>query len=119
MRINSPEEKILREKIENELLYLGYNLSHVGTRYLVEIIELLYNDDTSENLEKNFYPIISEKYNKSINNIKNNIFNATNLMFTYCSNEKLLKYFGIVELIKPSPKLVMFTVLSKIQRNEC
>lgn len=104
---------LLTSTINNELEYIGYNLSYTGTKYLSECIALMYgNYKISENLNKNIYPIIAQKHNKNINNIKCNIMTATNSMFYECSETKLQKYFNTS--LRPGPKSVICTVLNKL-----
>lgn len=64
-----------------DLQEMGYNFKYRGTLYILDAIEYIYksnNMDLLENLEKNVYNIIANKYNKSINNIKTNIIKSTN-----------------------------------------
>lgn len=114
-KITSLNNCILLSKINKELKYIGYNLSYVGTKYLAECIALIYNNyDSSENLNKNIYPIIAKKYHKSVNNIKCNITSATNSMFYECDEDRLKKYFNFYTVCRPKPKVVIYTVLNKI-----
>lgn len=107
----------LTNKINNELEFIGYNLSYNGTKYLCECIAFLYNNSkTSENLNKNIYPVIAKKYNKTVNNVKCNITSATYNMFYNCDEERLKNYFCFYTASRPNPKLVMFTVLNKITK---
>lgn len=106
---------ILLSKINRELEYIGYNLSYNGTKYLSECIALIYNNyDSSENLNKNIYPIIAKKYHKTINNVKCNIMTATNSMFYECDESRLKNYFNFYTTARPKPKLVIYTVLNKL-----
>lgn len=106
---------VILKKIKKELQYLKYDFSHNGTQYLIDSIMIVYqNINDSENLNKNVYPILSKKYNKSINNIKVNISNATNSMFYECDMNILKDYFNFYYDCKPKTKLVIFTILNKI-----
>ncbi len=106
---------ILLNKINKELEYLGYNLSYNGTKYLSESIALIYNNyGNSENLNKNVYPILANKYNKTISNIKCNITIATNSMYYNCDENRLINYFNFYTADRPKPKLVIYTVLNKL-----
>lgn len=113
-------EDIIRGKINNELKYLGYNPSYIGTKYLIEAIYILYNSDNyyNNNLEKDIYPIIARKYNKSINNIKCNIINSTNAMYFDSEEEKLMNYLKEYSLPKPGPKKIILSILETIKHNE-
>lgn len=114
-KTSNSNNSILVSKINKELEYLGYNLSYNGTKYLSECIALIYNNyGNSENLNKNVYPIIANKYHKTINNIKCNITSATNSMYYNCDETRLLNYFSLYTLDRPKPKLVIYTVLNKL-----
>ena len=105
----------LLAKINKELEFIGYNMSYTGTKYLSECIALIYaNQDYSENLNKNIYPIIAKKYNKTINNVKCSITCATTSMFYDCDETRLKNYFNFYTIIKPKPKVVIYTILNKI-----
>lgn len=105
-----------RDQIMQELKYIGYNIEYIGTKYLVEtILELYRNRDLMlDNLQQDIYPILSTKHNKSVHNIKCNITWATDNMYCECDSDRLKKYFGFYDDIKPTAKIVALTVLSKI-----
>lgn len=114
-KISKLNDSILTNKINKELEYLGYNLSYNGTKYLAECIALIYNNyGNSENLNKNVYPIIANKYHKTINNIKCNITTATNSMYYSCDETRLINYFNFYTPDRPKPKLVIYTILNKL-----
>lgn len=83
--INRNIDKI-KFQISNELTSIGYSLSHNGTLYLIDSIEMLYlrGGDLIKNLNKYIYPIIAKRYNQSINNIKTSIVRATESMYYNC-----------------------------------
>ena len=106
----------IKSKIERELIILGYKSFYIGTRYLVDAIYLLYTYNTPNIvLEKDIYPIIAQKYNKSVNNIKCNIINATNIMYYDCDEKKLDNYLKTP--FKPSPKKVISMVTYYLRRS--
>ncbi|MCR5187068.1 MAG: sporulation initiation factor Spo0A C-terminal domain-containing protein [Clostridia bacterium] len=108
----------IQKRIINELLGIGYNIKYKGTQLLAEAICIAYesrNLAIVENLEKNIYVILAEKYNKSIECIKMNIANATNIMYSVCEEKKMKAYFHIVDDYKPTPKYVIVIILSKIE----
>jgi len=109
-------ENDVRDKINNELSYLGYNLKHYGSKYIAETIFILYTarDYCDENLEGKIYPVVAKKFEKTINNIKTNIKNATDIMYYECEEEVLRKYLGHCYFSKPKPKEVMLNVLKRI-----
>lgn len=98
-----------------ELTNLKYNFKHNGTTYIYETILLIIDSNdicVMDNLEKNVYSILAKRYNKSINNIKSSIVKATNIMYNECRMEYLLKYFSFENDTKPTPKLVISTIIN-------
>lgn len=114
--IETKDKENKRKEIIKELKYIGYNLEYVGTNYLADTILEIYSskDQMRDNLQKEIYPIISQKYNKTVHNIKCNINRATDCMYYECDSERLKKYFGFYDDAKPTAKIVAFTVLNKI-----
>lgn len=106
----------LDKNILKELEYLGYNLSHCGTKYLLDCIKIDYikYDGEAENITKQIYPIISKKYHKTNFSIKNNIIKATDYMYNECEEKKLLKYFHYIVDTKPTPKTIIKTIVRKL-----
>lgn len=103
------------EKILNELLFLNYNNSLKGTKYLIDTIKYVYYDrDSIDNLEKFVYPKVAQKYNEKLCNIKCRIGKATMLMYYNCEIEKLKNYFNLDIDIKPKIKTVIDTIVRKI-----
>ena len=110
------QKDILKNKIIKELLYLGYDMSHKGTEYLADCINYVVTNNYKyfENLEKEIYPIIAQKYNANVRNIKSNIIRANNEMYCECEVEKLKNYFNFSKDHKPKIKVVIKTILNKI-----
>lgn len=103
------------ERILNELLFLNYNISLKGTKYLIDTIKYVYYDRYSiDNLEKFVYPSVAQKYNEKLCNIKCRIGKATMLMYYNCEIEKLKEYFNLDIDIKPKIKTVIDTIVRKI-----
>ncbi len=110
------EEKIIKERIRQELEYIGYNPLHLGTKYLLETIYVLHTleDYYDDNLEKDIYPIVANKYGKTMNNIKCNIRNATDIMYYENDEEKIRLYLGDYISVKPKAKKIISRILNKI-----
>ena len=109
------KKEVIDKKILNEVLYLGYDISHKGTKYLVEVIKYVFNDECSlDNLEKFVYPIIAKKYHDTLYNIKCRIHRETNLMYCNCEIEKLKKYFKMEVDMKPKIKTIITMILKNI-----
>lgn len=104
--------------VYKELQKLKYNVKHKGTKYIFEAILYIINNNEYENvlinLEKKVYPAIACKFNKTTENIKNNIVKATNNMYNECSIEYLMKYFDYECDKKPTPKMVITTIINKL-----
>lgn len=83
---------------------------------MIETIYLLYisEDYYDDNLEKDIYPIVAEKYGKTAHNIKCNIINATNMMTLECEEEKIMNYLKFNAPYKPGPKTIIFEILNRI-----
>ncbi len=114
---DNSKENIIKQKIENELNYLGYNFSHNGTKYLVETIYILYTLDGyyDDNLETDIYPIVAERFGRNWNNIKCSIRYATEIMTYECEEQKLLDYLYNYSFLNPGPKAIIDAVLGKIK----
>ena len=105
---------ILKNNIIKELLYLGYDISHKGTQYLIKVIEYIITNPNMEleKLEK-IYSKIAITYNTSPSNIKCRINKATTEMYYNCGIEKLKKYFNFDTDIKPKVRTVINTIIIK------
>jgi len=109
----------LKDKVINELVSIGFCHTHQGTLYLAEAIIYMYKYDKKnqqKNIEKNVYKVIADKYNENIQKVKSNIIKATNYMYMESNVDMIKKYFHFYEDKKPTPKLVILTVLDKIKQ---
>ncbi len=103
------------KKILSEMLFLNYNISLKGTKYLIDTIKCVYdNRDYLDNLEKFVYHKVAQKYNEKLYNIKCRIGKATMIMYYNCEIEKLKSYFNFDVDIKPKIKTVIETIVRKI-----
>lgn len=111
------EKNLLIQKINKELHKLNFNFSYIGTRYLSECIYIAYYLDDKYNivLQKDVYPIIAKKYNKTISNIKSNINKVTIHMYYDC-DEKVLKNFLGIDILNynPKPKEIIMNIIEKL-----
>lgn len=109
------EEEDISKKITDELLNLKYNLSHIGTRYLIDVIFYIRTKNIRyDNLKKDIYPQVARVNRTTVHNVKGNITRATDNMYYSCPKEKLLEYFSMSEEAKPKTKTIIETVLRKI-----
>lgn len=115
-KLSENEKLKVLKKITKELNTLGYNLELLGSKYLVEIIYILYVaiDYYNYNFEKDIYPIIAKKYGKSVNNIKTNIKNANEIMYFDNEEKKIMNYLETQRKTKPHTKQIVKAVLKKI-----
>lgn len=106
----------IRAQISNQLTSIGYSISHNGTQYLIDIIELSYirGESFAKNLNKYAYPVIAKRYNQSEHNVKVSIIRATEAMYYNCNEQKLLDYFCLSAVSKPTIKTVINTILIKL-----
>lgn len=111
---------LIKSKIINELSYLGYNLSYIGTSYIKDIIYMIIQQNLKSdfNLKKDIYPFLYKKYKKSYNNVKSNINKATEIMYYECEENRLKEYFNVPFIVeKPKPKYVISHIVKKISHN--
>lgn len=110
------KSSLLKNKIIEELLFLGYDISHKGTQYLIKTIEHIASNPYNDlgKLEKDIYPKIAIMYNDSTHNIKCRINRATSAMYCNCEIEKLKKYFHFDIDTKPKIKTIINTIINKI-----
>lgn len=72
----------------NYLTHLGYNFSHLGTKYLAEILATLLEENITKSPKlETIYSIIAKKYNTSSHNVKCVITLATKYMNNNCKTE--------------------------------
>lgn len=111
------EKNLLIQKINKELHKLNFNFSYIGTRYLSECIYIASYLDDKYNiiLQKDVYPIIAKKYNKTVSNIKSNINKATIHMYYDCDEKVFKNFLGIdVSNYNPKPKEIIMNIIEKI-----
>lgn len=105
-----------RKKINLLLHDLHFNSNHLGTKYLSDCIyeALSFPDKYNFVLQKDLYPNIAKKYNKSSHNIKSNIIKSINFMYYEC-DEKILKDF-LHKVDLPSAPTVKDFIMSAIEK---
>lgn len=114
--IKSKDVERKRKKIVQELDYIQYNLDYKGTNYLIDTILYMHINKNLvlDNLQKDVYPIVANKYNKTVNTVKCNIRYATDSMYCECDSNRIKEYFGFIEEKKPTVKEVIYRILDKI-----
>ena len=109
---------LIKNKIIDELKFLGFNFKHKGTIYLLDTIYFIMTNEYSynvSNLEKNVYSKIAMQHSTNSLNIKHNIFKAIQSMYIENNSEKIQKYFSFGTDTKPNAKLLINTIIKKIE----
>ena len=106
----------IREKIQNELRYLCYNYSYIGTKYIEEVIFEIYKikECFNGNLAREIYPILSKRYNKSVDSIYGDIKLSTRNMILDCSEDIIMEYFNYSYFVMPKIKEIILVILNKL-----
>ncbi len=106
----------LNYMIDVELRKLNFNFSHIGTRYLREVIVEVYKVKNyfDGNFKKNIYPIIAKRYNKKVNTIYCDIKQSIKSMILNNSETDLISYFHYSYPFKPKVNEIIFTILNKL-----
>lgn len=93
---------------------MGFNISSIGTAYLIETIIALYeNNWRLLDIEK-AYTLVANKYETNTMKIKWNIEKAINSMYK-CSNEQMLvEIFPEYDGRKPSTKYAIGLALNEL-----
>lgn len=113
---NNKNIHLIRQKILNEISYLGYNPSYKGTKYLADAIQytIIHNNMNLDNLNRDVYPFLAQKYEQSIHNIKCNINRANLYMYYNCNSDRLREYFSYYDDEKPNTKTIIITIMHKV-----
>ncbi len=115
--VKDKEDINLTNKIINEILYLGYDISHKGTKYLIDTIKYIcLNANSLDNLEKYVYPKIAIQHQDNICNIKRRINKANTFMYYNCEISRLKGYFKFDQDTKPKIKTVITMVINNINK---
>lgn len=125
-KINKIISKIDVNKTKFEIINtfgkLKFNLSRIGTRFLIESI--LYSYETKDlnlyrNLEKNVYPEIAKRNHTTPSNVKWVIIKSINEMYdrNYIENslESVCNFFYFTNSLKPTAKVILTRMLVKLE----
>lgn len=106
----------IRSKIISLLKNLNFDLSHIGTKYLIEVIfEIYYKKNYLGNdLKNNIYINLSHKYNKSINTIYGSIKYSVQKMYDNSDHNFLTKYFLLDKPRKPKVTEIIYKIINQI-----
>ena len=108
----------VREFISEELSNFTFKRGTKGFKYLKEAIYICITDiDAIENLTKNVFPIIANKYQeKSYFHVKWCINQVVNTMYNNTEIKKICNYFNLDENLKPSLKFIIYTIVCKYNK---
>ena len=107
------DEEFIRKRVRKILEKFNFDFKLIGTKYLLDAIVYSYLTRETylfENLEKQIYPYVSQKYNvsplnikwaiiRSINNMKLKISTTDLQTFSLDSSEKITSKFIISEIV--------------------
>lgn len=98
------KEKRYQDKVANNLFFarqldfLGINKRYMGFYMLVDIMQLLINEDIFvTSFSKQIYPIVAEKYNKTVWTVERNIRN----IIDKCWCKDLMIKLNVYRIEKP------------------
>ncbi len=109
-----------KEKTIDTLIKLKFDFNLSGTMYILESVLYIHTYKGSYSFEKmnrDIYPYIAKIYGTNSNRVKWSISRSINYMYNKHSKEsyKIVEdYFGTPYPIKPTPKLVISLIASKI-----
>lgn len=112
------KERKIRDFIYKELSKFKFKKYTKGFKYLEEAIYICITDlDAIENLSKNVFPKITQKYNeKSSLHVKWCINQVVNTMYNNTEIDLICKYFNVDINLKPSLKFIIYTIVCKFNR---
>ena len=110
-------DKQIQEFIMQELSKFNFKKYSKGFRYLSEAIFICIKDNGAiDNLYKNVFPLICKKYNeKTPLNVKWCIDQVIKTMYNNTEIHILSNYFNLPENIRPSLKLIIYTIVCKYE----
>ena len=107
------DEEFIRKKVRKILENFNFDFKLIGTKYLLESIVYSYLTRETylfENLEKQIYPYVSQKYNvnpsnikwaiiRSINNMKSKLNSSDLERFSFYNPERITSKYLISEIV--------------------
>lgn len=115
LKENTYNKTIFRNKVERVVKKIGYDLTDIGSQYIIESIEYLYQNNIEYFKLNDIYNMLSQRHTKSINTIKGDMMQATKKMRKYCCEDIILDYFNYQELVEmPTIKEIIATINDNI-----
>ncbi len=115
--ISKVPEELSQTKLKSLLLELKFNLYSRGTIYLIDAINIAYNEPMLLCRIEDLYHRVSKKNNISVNKIQRSIRSSIDVMNNHISTELLRSFFHIYnqELIAPK---YFFTIIIEYLQNQ-
>lgn len=108
-------EYIIRDKIERNLVKIGFRLKSVGTKYIIESVEYLYKNNIEKFKLNDIYNMLAIKHNKPFNTIKGAVTRANKSMNQYCNKDIIIDFFNYMELVEmPTITEIIMTLYEKL-----
>ena len=110
------DEEFIRRKVRKILEKFNFDFKLIGTKYLLEAIVYSYLTKETylfENLEKQIYPYVSQKYKVAPQNIKWAIIRSINNMKTRL-NTSDLQNFSLEDSEKITSKFIISEIVNRL-----
>lgn len=110
------DEECIRKRVRKILEKFNFNFKLIGTKYLLEAIVYSYFTRETylfENLEKDIYPYVSQKYNVNPLTIKWAIIRSINTMKSK-SNLTCLQSLSVDDTEKITSKFIISEIVNKL-----
>lgn len=110
------DEEFIYKKVRKILEKFNFDFKLIGTKYLLEAIVYSYLTRETylfENLEKQIYPYVSQKFNESPSNIKWAIIRSINNMKSKLEKSDL-QFFSLETSEKITSKFIISEIVNKL-----
>lgn len=110
------DEEFIRKRVRKILEKFNFDFKLIGTKYLLEAIVYSYLTRETylfENLEKQIYPYVSQKYNVNPSNIKWAIIRSINNMKSKLQSSEL-QHLSVDNSEKITSKFIISEIVNKL-----
>lgn len=111
-------EPYIENLLYSEMISLGYDLSLLGTKCILEALKIMYYSDNAllhKSLVNDIYPKIAEKFGLSVSVVKGNMNYATSKMLESIDKEYLMQYFDYNFTGKVGVKSILHQIIKKLK----
>lgn len=111
-------EPHIESLLYSEMASLGYNLSLLGSKCILEALKIMYYSNNTllhKSLVNDIYPKIAENLGLSISVIKGNMNYATSKMLGNIDKEYLMQYFDYNFTGKVGVKSILHQIIKKLK----